>query len=120
MPKVSLVNEHRIRMARYLKRASAEHEAPIWKRVSEDALKQSASRRTINVKGLGSRTKEGDIVVFPGKVLGTGAISHGVSLFCFGISESAASKIRKAGGRILDHTGVVSERPTGHEVVLLG
>ena len=62
MPESSLVNEHRIRMARYLKRASAEHGAPIWKRVSEYALKQSSSRRTINVKGLGSRTKEGDVV----------------------------------------------------------
>ena len=115
-----MANEHRVRMARYLKRASAEHEAPIWKRVSEYALKPSASRRTINVKSIDSRTKEGDVVVFPGKVLGTGAISHGISLFCFGISESAATKVRKAGGRVLSHTSIVSERPTGQEVVLLG
>ena len=113
-------NEHRIRMARYMKKASLQHEAPIWKRVSEHALKPSSSRRTINVNAIDSRTKEGDVVVFPGKVLGTGNISHGISLFCFGISESAVSKIHRAGGRILDHTGVVSERPTGREVVLLG
>lgn len=115
-----MVNEHRVRMARYLKKASAEHEAPIWRRVSEYALKPSVARRTINIQGIETRTSNGDVVVFPGKVLGTGSISHSISLFCFAISESAAIKIRKAGGRILNHTDVVSARPTGKEVVLLG
>lgn len=115
-----MTDEHRIRMARYMKKASLQHEAPIWRKVSEYALKPSSARRTINVNAIDSRTRESDVVVFPGKVLGTGTISHGISLFCFGISESAASKIQQAGGRILDHTGVVSERPTGREVVLLG
>lgn len=115
-----MADEHRVRMARYLKKASLQHEAPIWKRVSEHALKPSSARCTINVNAIDSRTSENDVVVFPGKVLGTGKMSHGISLFCFGISESAASKIRQAGGRILDHAGVVSERPTGKEVVLLG
>lgn len=116
----AMANEHRIRMARYMRKAGAEHGAPIWRRVSEYALKPSAARRTVNVKSIGSLTKDGDVVVFPGKVLGTGAISHSISLFCFAISESAASKILAAGGRILDHAGIVAERPTGREVVLLG
>ena len=115
-----MVNEHRIRMARDLKRASLRHHAPIWRRVSEYALKPSAARRSTNVNSIDAHTRQDDVVVFPGKVLGTGTISHRISLFCFGISESAASKIRQAGGRILDHTSIVSERPTGREVVLLG
>ena len=115
-----MTDEHRVRMARDLKKASTQHAAPIWRRVSEYALKPSVARRTINVKGIDSRTTDGDTVVFPGKVLGTGTISHGVTLFCFGISESAAIKIRKAGGRILNHHDIVSAKPTGSGVVLLG
>lgn len=115
-----MANEHRIRMARYMKRAAVEHKAPIWKRISDEALKPATARRTVNVKSIDILTKDGDVVVFPGKVLGTGTISHSIALFCFGISESAIYKIQEAGGRILDHAGVVAERPTGREVVLIG
>lgn len=115
-----MVNEHTVRMARNLRRKSTTHEAPIWKKVSEFALKTAVSKRVINVNGIEKLTKDGDVVVFPGKVLGTGDITHNISLFCFDISRTAASKVRNAGGRILDYKTLTDERPTGTGVVLLG
>ncbi|MXY61428.1 MAG: 50S ribosomal protein L18e [Cenarchaeum sp. SB0665_bin_23] len=115
-----MVNEHIVRMARNLKRKSVTHKAPIWKKVSEFALKTTVSKRVINVNGIEKLTKDGDVVVFPGKVLGTGDITHSISLFCFDISRTAASKVRDAGGRILDYETLTNEKPTGTGVILLG
>lgn len=113
-----MTNEYVTRMARELRRASAQHQAPIWKALSEHALKSST--RTTNIRDISRLTRDGDAVAFPGKVLGTGGISHRITLFCFGISESAAGKVVEAGGRIVDHGTMISERPTGQGVVLLG
>ena len=115
-----MVNEHIVRMARDLRRMSVTHKAPIWKRVSEFALKTTISKRVINVNGIEKLTKGGDVVVFPGKVLGTGDITHNISLFCFDISKTAASKVTNAGGRILDYKTLTNERPTGTGVIILG
>lgn len=114
------VNIHRIRMARDLNRLSTTHKAPIWKRLSKEALKPSSARRTINVGDIARHTKSGDVVAFPGKVLGTGVIKHDITLFCFGITETAADKVSKSQGRTIPYDTLVSERPTGQEVVLLG
>ena len=84
------------------------------------ALKTSRSRRVINVNGIEKLTKDGDTVVFPGKVLGTGDIKHSISLFCFDISKSAASKVIGANGRVINHKTITDEKPTGTGVVLLG
>ncbi len=113
-----MTNEYVTRMARELRRAATQNEAPIWKALSEHALKRSG--RTTNIKQIARWTGDGDAVAFPGKVLGTGGISHKITLFCFGISESAATKVVEAGGRVVDHGTMISERPTGRGVVLLG
>lgn len=65
-------------------------------------------------------TKEGDTVVFPGKVLGTGNISHKITLCSFSISNSAAEKIISSGGKIITYTELIEQNPTGKGVVLLG
>ncbi len=109
-----------IRMARDLKKASTKNDAPIWAKLAEYALKPSIARRDLNVNRINQLTKENDIVVFPGKVLGTGKISHKITLFSFSISNSAASKIIENGGKLINHLDLVEENPTGKGVVLLG
>ena len=109
-----------LRTARELKKASTAHSAPIWARLADYMLKPSSARRNINVKRIGQLTKADDTVVFPGKVLGTGNIDHGITLYSFSISASALSKIRDAGGRVITHDRLINSNPTGKGVVLLG
>lgn len=109
-----------IRMAKDLKKASIKNDAPIWGKIAEYALKPSIARRDLNLNRIGQLTRENDTVVFPGKVLGTGSISHKITLFSFSISNSAASKIIENGGKIISHTDLIKQNPTGKEVVLLG
>ncbi|MGY5150906.1 MAG: 50S ribosomal protein L18e [Candidatus Nitrosopumilus sp. bin_6a] len=109
-----------IHMAKDLKKASAKNDAPIWAKLAEYALKPSIARRDLNLNRIGQLTKENDIVVFPGKVLGTGNISHKITLFSFSISNSAATKIVEQGGKIITYSDLIEQNPTGKGVVLLG
>lgn len=64
---------------------------------------KSRSRRAeVNVGKLGKLTKKGEIVVVPGKVLGTGSIDHSVTVAAMKFSATAKRKIEAAGGKIMD------------------
>ena len=115
-----MTNQVVIRMAKDLKSASAKNDAPIWAKLAEYALKPSIARRDLNLNRIGQLTKENDVVVFPGKVLGTGNISHRITLFSFSISNSAATKIVEQGGKIITYSDLIEQNPTGKGVVLLG
>ena len=115
-----MTNQVVIRMASDLKKASTKNDAPIWAKLAEYALKPSIARRDLNLNRIGQLTKENDIVVFPGKVLGTGNIPHKITLFSFSISNSAANKIVEKGGKLINHSDLVEQNPTGKGVVLLG
>jgi len=107
-------------MAKDLKKASTKNDAPIWAKLAEYALKPSIARRDLNLNRIEQLTKDNDTVVFPGKVLGTGNISHKITLFSFSISESAANKIIEKGGKIITYLDLIEQNPTGKGVVLLG
>ena len=107
-------------MAKDLKSASAKNDAPIWAKLAEYALKPSIARRDINLNKIAKLTKENDIVVFPGKVLGTGNVPHKITLCSFSISNSAANKIIENGGKLISYSELIEQNPTGKGVVLLG
>ncbi|MDH3677560.1 MAG: 50S ribosomal protein L18e [Nitrosopumilus sp.] len=109
-----------IQMAKDLKKASTKNDAPIWAKLAEYALKPSVARRDLNLYRIGQLTKDNDVVVFPGKVLGTGNLSHKITLCSFSISESAATKIIEKGGNLITHLDLIEKYPTGKGVILLG
>ncbi len=115
-----MTNQVVIRMASDLKKASNKNDAPIWAKLAEYALKPSIARRDINLNRIAQLTKDNDTVVFPGKVLGTGDISHKITLYSFSISDSAANKIIEKGGKLINYSKLIEENPTGKGVVLLG
>ncbi|MCH9657526.1 50S ribosomal protein L18e [archaeon] len=115
-----MTNQVVVHMAKDLKQASVKNNAPIWAKLAEYALKPSAARRDLNLNRIGQLTKENDTVIFPGKVLGTGNIPHKITLFSFSISNSAANKIIKNGGKLVNHLDLIEQNPTGKGVVLLG
>jgi len=109
-----------IQMANDLKKASKENDAPIWAKLAEYATKPSIARRHININRISELTKDNTVVAFPGKVLGTGNISHKITLFSFSISNAAATKVKDAGGKIVTYEELIKKSPTGKGVVLLG
>jgi len=86
------------KLAYDLKKASKSNDAPIWLKLSKLASRPSKVKRVLNLNKIEQLTKEGDVIVVPGKVLGTGNISHKITLCSFSISNVAATKIIEAGG----------------------
>jgi large subunit ribosomal protein L18e len=117
---IQMTNQIVLQMARELKSASKKNKAPIWSRLAELALKPSSVRRTINLSQIDKMTKDNDTIIVPGKVLGTGNVSHKITLCSFSISNSGAQKIIQAGGKIQSYSELIKAHPTGKGVVIIG
>ncbi len=115
-----MTNQVVIQMAKELKQASAKNDAPIWLKLAKLALKTSASKRVLNLTQINDVTKEGEVIVVPGKILGTGNVSHKVTLSSFSISNSAAKKIIESGGNIVSFKEMIEKFPTGKGVRIIG
>jgi len=106
-------------MIKDLKQASKKNEAPIWSRLADLALKPS-SRRVVNLTRINKTTKDNDVLFVPGKVLGTGNISHKIILSSFSMSTTAAKKIIQTGGTIMTYSDMIKKYPTGKGVMIFG
>ena len=106
-------------MIKDLKQASKKNEAPIWSRLAELAIK-SSSRRVVNLTRINKITKDNDVLFVPGKVLGTGNISHKIILSSFSMSTTAAKKIIQTGGTIMTYSDMIKKYPTGKGVMIFG
>lgn len=115
-----MTNQVVIQMVKLLKQASVKNEAPIWSRLAKLALKTSSSKRVVNLNKINDITKENDVIVVPGKVLGTGNVLHKVTLSSFSISNSAAKKIIESGGKIITFSEMIEKFPTGKGVSIIG
>ena len=107
-------------MVKDLKQASKKNEAPIWSRLADLALKPSSAKRVVNLSRINKTTKDNDILFVPGKVLGTGNISHKITLSSFSMSVTAAKKIIQTGGSIITYSDMIKKYPTGKGVIIFG
>ena len=73
----------------------------IWLNVKSNLLKTNSNRPEVNVEKIAKFTKNNDIVIVPGKVLGDGDISHIVKIGALNFSDSSISKITSCGGEAL-------------------
>ena len=103
-----------------LKKASIEQDVKIWKRIAQDLEKPSRQRRIVNIARINRVTKEGEQVIVPGKVLGTGTLSHKLTLAAFDLSESAKDQIKKSQGKIMTIAELLKQNPKGKNVRIIG
>ena len=115
-----MVNQIVLHMIKDLKQASKKNEAPICSRLAELAIKPSSSRRVVNLTRIIKTTKDNDVLFVPGKVLGTGNISHKIILSSFSMSTTAAKKIIQTGGTIMTYSDMIKKYPTGKGGIIFG
>jgi len=117
---IKMKNQLVLKLVGELKKSSKKNKAPIWAKLAELAVKPSSVKRIVNITRISRLTKENDVIIVPGKVLGTGILLHKITLCSFSISNSAAKKILGAGGKILSFKEMVEKFPTGKDVVIIG
>jgi len=71
-----------------------------WKRMAEDLEKPSRQRKMVNVYKINKYAQDGEIIVVPGKVLGTGELHKKVEVAAFSFSIEAEKKINQKGKAI--------------------
>lgn len=108
------------KLIRFLKRKARENNATIWRAIAEELEKPRRKRRVVNVSRINRYTSEGEVVVVPGKVLGTGTIDHKVVVAAPFFSKKAVEKIRKAGGEVMSIFDLVESNPKGCGVRIIG
>ena len=103
-----------------LRNAFKKSKAPIWRALQEELLGPRANRREINIGRLAEITKADEVVIVPGKVLGTGSLGHKVTVCAFSISQSAARKITESGGKVVTFDDLIDKHPDGKGVRIIG
>ena len=111
---------NRLALVKELKQASKKQESRIWDTVADELSRVRKNRRVVNLYKINKHTSEGDVVVIPGKVLGTGVLDHGVSIAAYQFSEGAMEKIQKAGGKALKINELLDSNPKGSNVKIMG
>jgi len=103
-----------------LRRASKKNKAPIWRALERELSRPRRNRREVNVGALADKTADGQVIVVPGKVLGSGEIGHKLTLCAITISESATKKINACGGKLVTLSNLVEQYPDGKGVRVIG
>lgn len=102
-----------------LKSRSREEKAPIWRVVAKKFERPTRRYAELNLSKINRYTSEGEMVIVPGKVLGSGCIEHPVTVAAFNFSSSAREKILRAGGRCLSIEELMKTNPSGSGVRIM-
>lgn len=107
-------------LIRELKRRSNGQSVNLWRRIAIDLEKPTRQRRAVNLSKINRYTKDNEIVVIPGKVLGSGILEHKLTISAYQFSEQAKDKIQKAGAKIVSLLELSKEKPDGKGIRIIG
>lgn len=93
-------NPERISTIRALEKASRDG-AALWRALAEELKKPRRIRAEVNLSRIDRHSEEGDIIAVPGKVLGSGSLSHPVTVAAFSFSRTARRKIHQSDGKAI-------------------
>jgi large subunit ribosomal protein L18e len=67
-----------------------------WIKICQDLLVSKRKRMNVNLEKINKESKDGDIIIIPGKVLSQGEINKKIKIVAFNYSENAKEKLSKA------------------------
>ena len=102
-----------------LKQKSHENQAMIWKDIARRLARTSKSWPDINVSRLERHLEKDQIVIVPGKLLGSGEITKPFTVAAFHFSGKAEEKIRNAGGTCVSIQELIEKNPKGSNVRIM-
>jgi len=91
----------------------------LWADIAERLKRPRRLMAEVNLSKLSKLTSEGEVVVVPGKVLGSGEISHSITVAALGFSEAAKAKLTKAGCKYLSISELAELSPEGSRIKII-
>ena len=117
--KITATNPRLVKLIEMLKQESYKNQAKIWKDVARRLAKPRRRRAEVNISKINRYTKEGDVVLVPGKVLGAGKLDDKVIVAAFAFSETAKRLIKEAGGEAITIEELIKRNPKGSNVKIM-
>ncbi|WP_456472418.1 50S ribosomal protein L18e [Methanocaldococcus sp.] len=117
--KTRSTNPKLVKLIETLKYESYKNNAKIWKDLARRLAKPRRRRAEVNISKINRYTKDGDMVVVPGKVLGAGRLDHKVVVAAFSFSETAKRLIEEAGGEAISIEELIKRNPKGSNVKIM-
>ena len=103
-----------------LEKVYKEKNETFWSSIAEMISRSNSRRPIVNVGKISQLTKENDVVLIPGKILGDGLVDHSVTVGALFMSKSACKKITTAGGSMLNLVEFAEKYPDGSGVIVMG
>jgi large subunit ribosomal protein L18e len=102
-----------------LKTTSRENEVNIWRDIADRLEAPSKNYAEVNLSKINRYAANGETIIVPGKVLGTGMLEMSVRVAALNFSEAASEKIREAQGECMSIEQLISTNPKGSKVRIL-
>ena len=109
-----------IEVIRLLKKQSNATGAAIWDSLAKHLASPKRRRIALNLSRINRHTQKGATVAVPGRVLGSGALDHAVTVAAMTFSTAARKKIEQAGGQCIPLRQLMQTNPTGSGVRIIG
>jgi len=103
-----------------LKTLAIKNKRPMWKTLAVELSKPSRQKREVNIYKLERYAKDGEVIVVPGKVLGTGVLSKKITVAALQFSQSAIQKIQQTKGSVLSIEELMKKYPNAESVRIMG
>ena len=101
-----------------LEEAGRKNDAPVYTKVAEELKKTDKNRTEVNISKIQRHAEEGDTVLVPGKVLGSGRMDKDVKVAAFSFSRSAMEVLDDAGEPMYIED-LLEENPEGEQVKII-
>ncbi len=88
----------------------------IWKIISKKLSGPRRNRVKTNLYHINKKTKKGDVIIVPGKILGMGDLDHTLTIACLESSKSAKKKIESSGSKLISIEELLELNPRGSGV----
>ncbi len=102
-----------------LKTQSREQKVAIWRDMAERLERPARHYAAVNLSKINRNTAENEIVIVPGKVLGTGVLDHAVTVAALNFSVAAEQLITGANGKCLTIEELMQTEPAGKGVRII-
>ena len=102
-----------------LKHTSRENEVNLWRDIADRLEAPSRNYAEVNLSKINRYATNGETILVPGKVLGSGILDLSVKVAALNFSQSASEKIRQADGECMSIEELISVNPTGSRVRIL-
>ncbi|HOT03294.1 MAG TPA: 50S ribosomal protein L18e [Methanolinea sp.] len=112
-------NPRLVNLISLLKDTSRQNEVNVWRDVATRLEAPARNYAEVNLSKINRYASDGETIVVPGKVLGSGMLDTSVKIAALTFSASAATKILEANGQCLTIEELLKDNPKGSRIRIL-